>query len=36
MREADDSYWDNVWLKKSWCGGYWGSHTTEDWIFSQI
>src|SRR5262249_27302637 len=23
IREPNDSYWDNVWLKKSWCGGYW-------------
>ncbi len=36
VREADDSYWDNVWLKKPWCGGYWGGRPTEDWIFSQI
>lgn len=36
VREADDSYWDNVWLKKSWCGSYWGGRPTEDWIFSQI
>lgn len=36
VREAEDSYWDNVWLKKPWCGGYWGGRPTEDWIFSQI
>ncbi|MBI1385055.1 MAG: peptide ABC transporter substrate-binding protein [Rhizobiales bacterium] len=36
VREADDSYWDNVWLKKPWCGSYWGGRPTEDWIFSQI
>jgi peptide/nickel transport system substrate-binding protein len=36
VREAEDGYWDNVWLKKSWCGGYWGGRPTEDWIFSQI
>ncbi len=36
VREADDGYWDNVWLKKSFIGGYWGGRPTEDWIFSQI
>ena len=36
VREADDAYWDDVWLKKPWCGGYWGGRPTEDWIFSQI
>ena len=36
VREAEDSYWDNVWLKKPWCGGYWGGRPTEDWMFSQV
>ena len=36
VREADDSYWDNVWLKKPWCASYWGGRPTEDWVFSQI
>lgn len=36
VREADDSYWDNVWLKKPFCGSYWGGRPTEDWVFSQI
>lgn len=36
VREADDAYWDNVWLKAGWCGSYWGGRPTEDWVFSQI
>jgi peptide/nickel transport system substrate-binding protein len=36
VREADDAYWDDVWLKKPWCGSYWGGRPTEDWVFSQI
>ncbi len=36
VREPDDGYWSNVWLKKSWCASYWGGRPTEDWIFSQI
>jgi peptide/nickel transport system substrate-binding protein len=36
VREADDAYWDDVWLKKPFIGGYWGGRPTEDWVFSQI
>ncbi|NNE23213.1 MAG: ABC transporter substrate-binding protein [Rhizobiales bacterium] len=36
VREADDGYWSNIWLKKPFIGGYWGGRPTEDWIFSQI
>jgi peptide/nickel transport system substrate-binding protein len=36
VREADDSYWDVVWLKKPWVGGYWGGRPTEDWMFTQV
>jgi peptide/nickel transport system substrate-binding protein len=36
VREADDSYWDVVWLKKPWIGGYWGGRPTEDWMFTQV
>jgi len=36
VREPDDGYWSNVWLKKPFIGGYWGGRPTEDWIFSQI
>ncbi len=36
IREPNDGYWSNVWLKKPWCGSYWGGRPTEDWVFSQI
>ena len=36
VREPDDGYWSNVWLKKSWVGSYWGGRPTEDWMFSQV
>ena len=36
VREADDGYWSNVWLKKPWVGSYWGGRPTEDWMFSQV
>ena len=36
VREPNDGYWSNVWLKKSWVGSYWGGRPTEDWVFSQI
>jgi len=36
VREPDDGYWSNVWLKKDFCGSYWGGRPTEDWVFSQI
>ena len=34
VREPDDGYWSNVWLKKSWCACYWSGRATEDWMFS--
>ncbi|MFZ1725576.1 MAG: ABC transporter substrate-binding protein [Albidovulum sp.] len=34
VREPNDGYWDNVWLKKPWCASYWGGRPTEDWMFS--
>ena len=34
VREADDGYWSNVWLKKAWCACYWSGRATEDWMFS--
>ena len=36
VREPNDGYWSNVWLKKPWSASYWGGRPTEDWIFSQI
>jgi peptide/nickel transport system substrate-binding protein len=34
VREPNDGYWDNVWLKKPWCASYWGGRPTADWMFS--
>ena len=34
IREPDDSYWDNVWMKKPFCTSYWGGRPTCDWMFT--
>ncbi|MEK9597038.1 MAG: ABC transporter substrate-binding protein [Rhodospirillaceae bacterium] len=34
IREPNDGYWSNVWLKKAWCFCYWGGRPTEDWMFT--
>ena len=34
VREPNDGYWSNVWLKKGWGACYWGGRATEDWMFS--
>ncbi len=34
VREPDDGYWSNVWIKKEWCMCYWGGRATCDWMFS--
>jgi len=34
IREPNDGYWSNVWMKKPWCAVYWGGRPTEDWMFS--
>ncbi len=36
IREPNDSYWDNVWLKKSWCGGYWSGRPSADWFLTTV
>jgi len=36
VREPNDGYWDNVWLKKAWCASYWGGRPTCDWMFSVV
>ena len=36
VRESDDGYWDNVWMKKPWCMSYWGGRSTCDWMFSTV
>lgn len=34
VREPNDGYWDNVWLKKPFVASYWGGRPTCDWMFS--
>ncbi len=34
VREPNDGYWSNVWLKKPFCACYWAGRPTEDWMFS--
>ena len=34
VREPNDSYWDNVWLKKPWSMCYWGGRPVADMFLS--
>jgi len=34
VREPNDGYWDNVWLKKGFCASYWSGRPTVDWMFT--
>ncbi len=34
VREPNDGYWSNVWMKKPWSMCYWGGRPTCDWMFS--
>jgi len=34
VREPNDGYWSDVWLKKDWCFSYWYGRPAEDWMFS--
>jgi peptide/nickel transport system substrate-binding protein len=34
LREPNDGYWSNVWMKKDWVASYWSGRVTEDWMFS--
>jgi len=34
VREPDDGYWSNVWMKKDWCMSYWMGRPSEDMMFS--
>ena len=34
VREPNDGYWSNVWMKKPFCACYWGGRPTADWMFS--
>jgi peptide/nickel transport system substrate-binding protein len=34
VREPNDGYWSNVWMKKPWCAVFWSGRPTEDMMFS--
>ncbi len=34
IREPNDGYWSNVWMKKEWSMCYWGGRPIEDMMFS--
>ncbi|MFN0191155.1 MAG: ABC transporter substrate-binding protein [Aestuariivirga sp.] len=34
IREPDDGYWDNVWLKKPFVASYWSGRPTVDWMMT--
>ena len=34
VREANDAYWDNVWMKKPFVACYWGGYPTEGEMFA--
>jgi peptide/nickel transport system substrate-binding protein len=34
IREPNDGYWDNVWMKKPFVASYWGGRPTCDWMFT--
>ncbi len=34
VREPNDGYWSNVWMKKPWSASYWGGYTTESEMFT--
>jgi peptide/nickel transport system substrate-binding protein len=36
IREPNDGYWDNVWLKKPFVADYWGGRPTCDWLFTVV
>lgn len=36
VREADDGYWENIWLKKPFNACDWYGRATCDWLFSTI
>ncbi|WP_245452093.1 ABC transporter substrate-binding protein [Mesorhizobium waimense] len=36
VREPNDGYYDNVWMKKPFCVAQWGGRATPDWMFSQV
>jgi len=36
VREPDDGFWSDVWMKKDWAQSFWFGRPTEDWMFTQV
>jgi peptide/nickel transport system substrate-binding protein len=36
VREPNDGYWDNVWMKKPWCASFFGGRPTADLMLSLV
>lgn len=36
VREPNDGYWSDVWMKKPWCISYFGGRPVEDMVFSTM
>ena len=36
VKEPDDGYWSNVWMKKDWSFCLWAGRATEDWMLSMV
>jgi len=36
VRQPNDGYWDNVWLKKAWSASLWNGRPTEDMMLSTV
>lgn len=36
VREPNDGYWSNVWMKKPFCACYWSGRPTENMMFSTV
>jgi len=36
VREPDDGYWSNVWMKKPFSACYWSGRPTENMMFSTV
>ncbi len=35
VREPNDGYWSNVWMKKPLCMSYWGGRPSYDWFLAR-
>lgn len=36
VKEPNDGYWDNVWMKKPFVAAQWGGRPTCDWMFTAV